>query len=95
MGRTNPTYRDVLRALDNQWSDYRRGLRREDQQRFDQLFAYIRAHADASGYLNHTEPFYPALVSIDLEQEARLDEIEARLEQLDDEIETASSADGG
>lgn len=95
MGRTNPTYRDILRALDNQWSDYRRGLRRENQQRFDQLFAYIRAHADASGYLNHTEPFYPALVSIDLEQEARLDEIEARLEQLDDEIETASSADGG
>lgn len=92
MGRTNPTYRDVLRALDNQWSDYRRGLRREDQQRFDRLFAYIRAHADASGYLNHTEPFYPALVSIDLEQETRLDELESRLEQLEDEID--STEDG-
>jgi hypothetical protein len=89
MGRTNPTYRDVLRALDNQWSDYRRGLRRADQQRFDQLFAYIRAHADASGYLNHTEPFYPALVSIDLEQEARLDEIENRLKQLEDEPDSS------
>lgn len=88
MGRTNPTYRDVLQALDNQWSDYRRGLRREDQQCFDQLFAYIRAHADASGYLNHTEPFYPALVSIDLEQEARLDELESRLEQLEEESDS-------
>jgi hypothetical protein len=92
MGRTNPTYRDILRALDNQWSDYRRGLRRADQQRFDQLFAYIRAHADASGYLNHTEPFYPALVSIDLEQEARLDELENRLKQLEGEPD--SSDDG-
>jgi hypothetical protein len=89
MGRTNPTYRDILRALDNQWSDYRRGLRRADQQRFDQLFAYIRAHADASGYLNHTEPFYPALVSIDLEQEARLDELENRLKQLEGEPDSS------
>ncbi|ADJ16738.1 hypothetical protein [Halalkalicoccus jeotgali] len=93
MGRTNPTYRDVLRALDNQWSDYRRGLRREDQQHFDQLFAYIRAHADASGYLNHTEPFYPALVSIDLEQEARLDELESRLAQLESETDSIDSGE--
>lgn len=83
MGRTNPTYRDVLRSIENQWADYRRGLRRERQRRFDQLFEYIRAHADASGYLNHTEPFYPALVSIDLEQEVRLDELEARIARLE------------
>jgi uncharacterized protein YceH (UPF0502 family) len=92
MGRTNPTYRDMIRALDNQWSDYRRGLRREDQQRFDRLFAYIRAHADASGYLNHTEPFYPALVSIDLEQEARLEELEARLSRLEEAESEASGS---
>lgn len=83
MGRTNPTYRDILRSLENQWSDYRRGLRRDDQQRFDRLFEYARAHADASGYLNHTEPFYPVLISIALEQEARLDELERRLVELE------------
>lgn len=83
MGRTNPTYRDILRSLENQWSDYRRGLRRDDQQRFDRLFEHARAHADASGYLNHTEPFYPVLVSIALEQEARLDELERRLVELE------------
>ena len=94
MGRTNPTYRDVLRALDNLWSDYRRGLRREDQQHFDRLFSYIRAHADASGYLNHTEPFFPALISIDLEQEARLEELEARLAQLEESKSEPSSDDG-
>lgn len=55
------------------------------QQQFDQLFEYIRSRSDASGYLNHTEPFYPALVSIDLEQEARLDELEARIERLEPE----------
>ena len=93
MGRTNPTYRDVLRALDNLWSDYRRGLRREDQRHFDRLFSYIRAHADASGYLNHTEPFFPALVSIDLEQEARLEELEARLTAVEEDVESRASVD--
>ncbi|SEJ04136.1 hypothetical protein SAMN05444271_11767 [Halohasta litchfieldiae] len=87
MGRTNPTYRDALRAIEDRWQDFRRALRRRDQPRFDQLFAYVREHADASGLLNHQNPLLPALLSIDLEQERRLDEHEERLEELEEEIE--------
>ncbi|WP_251329467.1 hypothetical protein [Haloplanus pelagicus] len=83
MGRTNPTYRDALRAIEARWADFRRALRRREQPRFDQLFEYARNHADASGLLNHHQPLLPALVSIDLEQEARLDEHEARLAALE------------
>ncbi|APW98425.1 hypothetical protein CHINAEXTREME_11810 [Halobiforma lacisalsi AJ5] len=83
MGRTNPTYRDALRALEERWADFRRALRRRDQPRFDRLFEYAREHADASGLLNHRNPLLPALLSIDLEQEARLDEYEQRLETLE------------
>jgi len=88
MGRTNPTYRDALRAVEKRWSDFRRALRRRDQPRFDQLFEYAREHADASGLLNHQNPLLPALLSIDLEQESRLDEHEKRLEELEAMIET-------
>ena len=88
MGRTNPTYRDALRAIEDRWHDFRRALRRRDQPRFDQLFAYARKHADASGLLNHQSPLLPALLSIDLEQESRLDEHEERLEELEVAIET-------
>lgn len=88
MGRTNPTYRDALRAVEERWSDFRRALRRRDQPRFDQLFEYAREHADASGLLNHQNPLLPALLSIDLEQESRLDEHEKRLEELEAMIET-------
>jgi hypothetical protein len=88
MGRTNPTYRDALRAIEERWQDFRRALRRRDQPRFDQLFAYARKHADASGLLNHQSPLLPALLSIDLEQESRLDEHEERLEELEVAIET-------
>jgi len=83
MGRTNPTYRDALRTIEERWADFRRALRRRDQPRFDRLFEYARGHADASGLLNHQNPLMPALFSIDIEQEARLDEHEKRLEELE------------
>ena len=83
MGRTNPTYRDALRAIQERWQDFRRALRRRDQPRFDQLFTYAREHADASGLLNHQNPLLPALLSIDLEQESRIDEHEERLRELE------------
>ena len=86
MGRTNPTYRDVLRAIEERWAKFRRALRRRDQPRFDQLFEYAREHADASGLLNHQNPLLPALLSIDLEQEARLEDHEKRLAELEQQI---------
>jgi hypothetical protein len=80
MGRTNPTYRDVLRGFEDRWQPYRRALRHEDQARFDQLLGHARTHADAAGNLNHQSPVVPVLLSIALAQERRLDELEARLD---------------
>lgn len=93
MGRTNPTFRDALRAIEERWQAYRRALRRRDQPRFDQLFAYVREHADASGVLNHQNPIVPMLLSIDLEQERRLDDYEERLEELESVLATLSHRD--
>jgi hypothetical protein len=90
MGRTNPTYRDALRAIEERWSDFRRALRRRDQPRFDRLFEYAREHADASGLLNHQNPLLPALLSIDLEQEARLEDHEKRIEELERQLSEVS-----
>jgi hypothetical protein len=86
MGRTNPTFRDALRAIEERWAAYRRALRRRDQPRFDRLFAYAREHADASGLLNHATPLLPALFSVDLEQEARLDAQEERLDAHEERL---------
>jgi hypothetical protein len=100
MGRTNPTYRDALRAIEERWAEFRRALRRHDQPRFDRLFEYAREHADASGLLNHQNPLLPALLSIDLEQEARLDDHEERLSELEQQLsetvaeQQRSSAEG-
>lgn len=86
MGRTNPTFRDVLRAIESEWQPYRRALRYEDQQRFDRLVTHARTYADAAGNLNHQSPIIPVLLSVALAQERRIDELEARI--------TADSGDG-
>jgi hypothetical protein len=83
MGRTNPTYRDTIRGLEAQWQPYRRALRHRDQPHFDRLFDHARAHADASGYLNHRLSELPFLLSILLEQERRLRELERRVDSAD------------
>ena len=88
MGRSTPTYRDTLRAIRERWEHYRRGLRSADQVRFDRLFEYAREHADAGGYLNHAEPLFPALVGIDLEQERRLDELDERVDALEEHLDS-------
>ena len=93
MGRTNPTYRDALRAISDRWEEFRRALRNRDQPRFNQLFAYAREHADASGLLNHENPLLPALFSIDLEQEARLDEHEQRLDEIEASLTSGDQTD--
>lgn len=72
MGRTNPTCRDALRALERRWRPYRRALRRRDQPHFDALFAHGHARADAAGVLNHDDPVVPLLVAALLDHERRL-----------------------
>jgi len=86
MGRTNPTYRDLLGETEDRWTEYRRTLRRRDRDRFDRLFAYARNHADAAGTLNHRDRLATVLMSVALEQERRLDESEERAAGLEDRI---------
>jgi len=84
MGRTNPTFRDRLGAIEDEWGAFRRALRRADQHRYDGLLAYARDHADAAGNLNHPDPLAPVWMAIALEQERRIDELETRVEALTD-----------
>lgn len=83
MGRPNPTFRDLLRAMEERWSDYRHGLRHRDQERFDRLFVDAAEYADAAGYLNHNEPFQPVLFSICLAQQRRLADLQQRVTDLE------------
>ncbi|MFP4590541.1 MAG: hypothetical protein ACLFMX_04075 [Halobacteriales archaeon] len=73
MGRTDPTYRDLLTRYEAALQPYRRGLRAEDQGHFDRLFDRARQHADAAAYYNGTDPEAVVLLSMLLAHERELD----------------------
>jgi hypothetical protein len=66
--------------LEENWQNYRRALRRPDQDRFDKLWEDARQYADAAGHLNHQNPMVVVLFSMVLAQEKRLQDLEAELE---------------
>lgn len=77
MGRTNPTYRDLIQRYESSLSPYRRGLRLEDQAHFDRLFDQARQHADAATYQQDSDTATMVLLSMLLAHERRLAALEA------------------
>ena len=86
MGRTNPTFRDLLGQYREDWQPFRRGLRAEHKSAFDALFADAEAHADAAGHLNAREPMHPILVAMLLAQKRQLRALEDRVAELEDAV---------
>ena len=80
MGRTNPTFRDRIRGIEDNWQPFRRGLRSRDQPHFDACFDAAVAHANAAGYQNPIDPWPALLLSVAIEQQRRIDTLEAKLD---------------
>ncbi|HLX00279.1 MAG TPA: hypothetical protein VKR82_16685 [Candidatus Acidoferrales bacterium] len=83
MGRTIPTFRQLIEEATQRWSKFRRALRREDQVHFDHLFHRVRCYTQAATYQCNDDPMQSILLSIALEQEKRLDALERALFQKD------------
>lgn len=96
MGRTNPTFRDLLRRYREDWGTFRRGLRVEHQPAFDALFDDAESHADAAGLQNAREPMHAILVAMALAQKRQIRTLTERVEtlesRLDDERVDGSNA---
>ncbi|MFQ5815490.1 MAG: hypothetical protein ACE5G7_03225 [Candidatus Hydrothermarchaeaceae archaeon] len=75
MGRTVATYRNLLETEIARWRDYRRALRKGDQELFDELLRYARKHSSASGYHVSTNPFETMAMSILLEFKRELERL--------------------
>lgn len=83
MGRTLPTFRALLDRLELEWSDYRRALTEAEQRRWDALWQQARRHASASTNAAPLNPLEAVLLSMLLEHEKRLVELENRGEGED------------
>jgi len=76
MGRTLPTYNMlILRELEKEeWRKFRRALRKDDQEIFDELFIAPKTQMQAGAYASSARPFEMMLICmlIELKRELRL-----------------------
>jgi hypothetical protein len=87
MGRTLPTYTMlILEELEkDEWKRFRRALRKDDQEVFDELFIAPKTQMQAGAYASNARPFETMLICmlIELKKELRiLEEKIARAEGL-------------
>ena len=79
MGRTVPTFTDLIDQELAGWSKYRRGLRKEDQEVFDDIFRSARKHLAENFYAMRTIPFESIVMSMLLEQGKELRRLQEQL----------------
>ncbi len=79
MGRTVPTFTNVIDIEISSWSKFKRGLRKEDQEVFDDIFRAAKKHLAENFYSMRTIPFESITMSIILEQGKRIKNLETQL----------------
>ena len=68
MGRTLPSFTQLILAEQSSLAKFRRALRRDDQDAFDDLFRMAKYHSAESAYASHALPFEVMLLSMLVEE---------------------------
>ncbi len=83
MGRTIATFHQLIEQTRARFAPFRRALRREDQQVFDELFERAKYYAASGTMEAGAEPFEAVVLAFLLEQQKTLRALEARLRLLE------------
>jgi len=81
MGRTVPTFTNIIDSEVAGWSKFRRGLQLEDQEIFDEVFRAAKRHLATNFYAMRAIPFESIIMSIIIEQGKAIKELRQRLVQ--------------
>ena len=79
MGRTLQTTNQLILNEIAHFNNFRRALRADDQKLFDAVFAAARQHTAAISLADHALPFESVLLAILIEQQRRIEQLEARI----------------
>jgi hypothetical protein len=90
MGRTVPTFTNIIDGELESWAKFRRALRAEDQEAFDELFRAVRYHLAENFYAMRTVPFESIMMSIAVEQQKRIRRLEEQVHRLADRASSPS-----
>ena len=83
MGRTIATFHQLIEQTQARFAPYRRALRREDQQVFDELFERVKYYAASGSFEAAWDPLDTIFLSLLLEQQKTLRALEERLRMLE------------
>jgi hypothetical protein len=82
MGRTVPTFTNLIDAELASWSKFRRGLRKDDQEIFDKIFRAAKLHLAENFYAMRAIPFESIMMSIAVEQQKKIQRLEEEVKKL-------------
>ncbi len=82
MGRTVLPFTQELYREEESWKPFRRALRREDRELFDELFAAARYHTAACTCSGRAIPFEAILMSILIEERRAVRDLYRQMEEL-------------
>jgi len=83
MGRTVLPFTQELYREEDSWKAFRRALRKEDRELFDELFAAARYHTSACTCAGRAVPFEAILMSILIEERRAARELARRFEDVE------------
>ncbi len=89
MGRTVASYRQALENEIKKWEGFRKALRAEDREAFDQMMSECRLHASAGTMATRPVLSEAMFMSILLEQQKVLQEIKRKLGAIEKRLNQA------
>ena len=85
MDRTIPTWRNRVEAELNSLNSFKRALNASDRQALDELMNGVRNRRAAGGMLPSIDAWKPMLISMLLECQSKISQLQKRIEELEEE----------
>ena len=81
MGRTVLSFNQKVLALETEWNKFRRALRKEDQDLFDELFSFAKYHSAPASYFSTPNPMEPIFMAMLVELLKEIKRLRSGLKQ--------------
>jgi len=82
MGKTLPPFSQLVEAERRRWASFKRALPKEDHAILDRLFECAKLHIQAGVMVARPWPFETIVMSILLEQQKQVEQLERQLHEL-------------